>query len=183
MCEIDWGAIAEWLSAIGTMGAVIVALHLARSDRHDQQLREKHEAQVIAGLLDTDLVTIKVQADIFAWAVDEDRSAGLLGTLLATEDHLRKRIASQAMSFPTATLESVIGRLHVLPAPASGALLRLVAAVRELRLAASTLTHMDGGQASEDMPQFLPKLQEQAADLQQKAEDAIAACRKVAGAE
>lgn len=183
MCEIDWGVIAEWLSALATTGAVIVALHLASRDRQDQRAREKHEAKIIAGLLDTDLVTIKVDADSLAREVDDRRTAGMLEVILESQDHQRKKIAAMASNFPMASLESVIGRLHVMPVSASAVLLKLITAVRELQLTASTLYQMDNGQASKDMSQFLPKLQEQAADLQQKAEDAIAACRKVAGAE
>lgn len=33
LCEVEWGSVADWVSGLGSLAAVIVALYLARQDR------------------------------------------------------------------------------------------------------------------------------------------------------
>lgn len=48
MCEIDWSAIANWASAAGSLGAVIVALYLAGQAARDQQKRDRRAERASA---------------------------------------------------------------------------------------------------------------------------------------
>lgn len=179
MCVIDWSAIAEWLSALGTIGAVLAALYLARRDHRDQLQRERHEAKILAMLLETDLLTIRARADALAWEIDEDRTGGIVFALIDMDPNVRQDIARKATDFPVSTLESVAARLHVLPVAASEAILLLLSAVRELRLAGTALGDMSRTQALTDLDGFLPQLQTQLQDLQQRARTAITACENV----
>lgn len=180
MCVIDWSAVAEWLSALGTLGAVIVALRLARRDKLDQLERERHEARIIALLLETDLLTIRVRANDLVSEISSERTDGLFAVMAGMDESVRLGVAEKAQNFPLATLEAVVGRLHVLPATASAAILKVITAVRELRLAASTLAGMTKKEASEDMERFLDHLEAQLKDLRAKAAEAIRVCEAVA---
>ena len=175
MCAIDW-------AALGTWAAVVLALSFFVLDRIDRRKRDRAEAKIIALLLGTELSIISTMARALAAEVATENSAGMLDALLALDEHNRGRIADWAANLPTETLESVVGRVHVLPARAATALMALLSSVRELRLIADTLRNMSNSEAIENIDAFMPHFRREAALAGVRARDAVAACDAVATA-
>lgn len=51
--QVQWGNVSTWLSAVGSLAAVIVALSLAVARSHrDRSREERDQAEMIAGWLD-----------------------------------------------------------------------------------------------------------------------------------
>ncbi|WP_454883990.1 hypothetical protein [Sphingomonas oryzagri] len=48
MTTIDWGSVADWVSGLGSMGAVIVALAIAIGDRRGRELEKIENAKLEA---------------------------------------------------------------------------------------------------------------------------------------
>lgn len=175
MCAIDW-------AALGTWAAVVLALGFYLFDRFDRRTRDKAEARIIALLLGTELSIISTKARGLVAEVAVEKSAGMLDALLAMDEHNRVRIADWAADLPTETIESVVGRVHVLPARAATALMLLLASVRELRLAADTLRNWSNSEAIENIDGFMPNFRIEADLADVRARCAVAACEAVAKA-
>lgn len=174
MCEIDW-------AAAGTWAAVVVALSLGFLDKLYRIRNEAAEAKVIALLLDTELSLLTVRTRNLGEELSRGGGAdGLYDHIAATEAYLREDIASHVDGLSTANLESMIGRLHVLPSGAVLALLNLLTSIRELRLSANVLRKMDHDEASENVPNLLPHMRDQVHQANQRAVAAETACRAVA---
>lgn len=173
MCAIDW-------AALGTWAAVVLALGFFVFDKVDRRARERAEAKIIALLLSTELSVLATRTRGLVHEIDDERSGGLIDAILAMDAHNRVRVADIASDFPTGTLESVIGRIHVLPAAASTALMLLLSSVRELRLAAEKLREMTGGDARDDIDGFMPHFRVDAAAAAERAAAAVAACEAAA---
>lgn len=48
MCAVDWSAVADWLSAIGTLGAVGWGFWLVRRDAREKRAQRKSDVHEIA---------------------------------------------------------------------------------------------------------------------------------------
>lgn len=176
MCEIDW-------AAAGTWAAVVVALGFGVLDKIYRNRNEAAEAKVIALLLETELSVLTTRTRQLGEELEKGGGAkGLFDHIVATERHLREELASHVDGLSTATLESMIGRLHVLPRAAVLALLELLTSIRELRLAADSLRKMSDEDALEDVPKFLPHMRDQVAEASQRAVAAETSCRGIARA-
>lgn len=173
MCEIDW-------AALGTWAAVVVALAFAFWDRVDRRLRDRAESRVLTALLETDLLTCVARAKALAEETDLESSGGIQDVLMEDDENIRRDIAAAARDFPTATLESIADRLHVLPATVAVALLDMLSAIREVQLASDVLAGMSDRDAERMLETFMQQFREHIEDLATKAEAAREAAAKVA---
>ena len=60
---VDWGSVADWVSGLGSLGAVVVALWITTSDRKRTRL-ERHDARRLDAQTESDIF---VEA-LFLWA-------------------------------------------------------------------------------------------------------------------
>ncbi len=104
---IDWGSVADWVSGIGSMGAVIVALGIALSERRQSRV-EKKEANKAEAQIENDLF---VEA-LFLWRRIEASAQQLREASVRNGDYARSK--EEWIIETTAVRETAL-RLQQLP--------------------------------------------------------------------